>query len=239
MKKQALGKNYRNGMSLVELMRMFPDDEAAEKWFIKNRWSGGIECPRCSSQNIQEQTTHPTMRHRCRSCRKFFSVKSGTVMESSNLGYQVWALAFYLPTTNFKGVSSMKLHRDLDITQKAAWHLAHRIRETYIDSQINLLSGEVEVDETYMGGLEKNKHESKKLKEGRGTVGKTAVIGAKDRDANKVKADVIENVERPTLHGFIQDNVEEDSTVFTDDFRSYRELKNFYHEFVRHSAGAY
>ena len=84
-----------------------------------------------------------------------------------------------------------------------------------------------------------NPRNSKKLKEGRGTVGKTAVIGAKDRDANKVKADVIENVERPTLHGFIQDNVEEDSTVFTDDFRSYRELKNFYHEFVRHSAGEY
>ena len=165
MKKQAPGKNYRKGMSLVELMRMFPDDESAEKWFIKNRWSGGIECPRCSSQKIQEQTTHPTMRHRCRSCRKFFSVKSGTVMESSNLGYQVWTLAFYLLTTNLKGVSSMKLHQDLDITQKAAWHLAHRIRETYIDSQINLLSGEVEVDETYMGGLEKNKHESKKLQE--------------------------------------------------------------------------
>jgi len=138
-KKQAPGKFHRIGMSLVELFKKFPNDEVAEEWFIEARWGDQVECPKCSSTNIQDKTTHPEMHFRCRKCRNFFSTKSGTVMQSSNLGYQFWAIAIYQMTTNLKGVSSMKLSRDLNIVQKNAWHLAHRIRKTFNDSQLILL----------------------------------------------------------------------------------------------------
>ena len=122
---------------------------------------------------------------RCRDCRKHFSVKTGTMLQNSNLSLQKWAIGFYLFMTNLKGVSSMKLHRDLGITQKAAWHMAHRIRETLAVTGGKFV-GPVEVDETYIGGKERNKHESKKLKAGRGTVGKTAVVGMKDRETGQI-----------------------------------------------------
>ena len=131
MAHKAPGKHYREGMSLIEVLRMFPNDATAERWFIKVRWPDGVYCPHCGSVSVQTGTKHKTMPYRCRDCRKWFSVKTGTVMQSSKLGLQVWALASYLITTGIKGQSSMKLHRDLSITQKTAWHLAHRVRETW------------------------------------------------------------------------------------------------------------
>ena len=151
MAHKAPGKHYREGMSLVEIIRIFPDDAAAERWFTKVRWPDGAYCPHCGSVNVQDGTKHKTMPYRCRDCRKWFSVKTGTVMQSSKLGLQVWAVATYLLTTGLKGQASMKLHRDLGITQKSAWHLAHRIRETWVKKN-EPMAGPVEVDETYIGG---------------------------------------------------------------------------------------
>ena len=185
------GKHFRKGITYVELIQMFPDDAAAEAWFIRNRWPDGVRCPKCNSDNIQERRTRKPQPYRCRSCRKDFSVKTNTLMHSSPLGFQVWAIAIFLSATHLKGLSSMKLHRDLGVTQKTAWHLAHRIREAW-KNEVDPFIGPVEVDETYVGGKRKNMHKHKRKElTGRGSVGKVAVAGAKDRATGKVSARMV------------------------------------------------
>ncbi len=146
-------------------------------------------------------------------------------MHGSNLGLQTWALAFYLLATGIKGTASMKLHRDLGVTQKTAWYLAHRIRETWRDNREPTFSGAVEADETYMGGKVKNMPNWKrKQHKGRGPVGKVAVAGLKERETNQVRARVVKSTDGPTLKGFVCGNTEDDATVYTDTARAYSGL---------------
>jgi len=238
MSYKAPGKSNRKGISLAKLFKKFPNDAIAEKWFAKQKWGNTPVCPYCGSTNVQSGAKHKTMPYRCREkeCAKWFSVKTGTVMQSSNLGYQIWAVAVYLVTTSLKGVSSMKLHRDLDITQKSAWHLAHRIRETW-NSDLEAFVGSVEVNETFVGGKEKNKHNSKRSHT-RGPGGKSVVVGIKNRETNKVIAKPVPERTKEEIQGFISSHVSQKAMVYTDDHKSYIGLP-FEHESVNHSIGEY
>ena len=238
MAKSGPGKHFRKGLSLIQVMRMFPDDATAERWIAQCRWGGEPACPHCGSVNVQVGAKHPSQPYRCREkgCRKFFSVKTDTAMAGSNLGYQTWAVATYLLATGLKGQASMKLHRDLGISQKAAWFLAHRLRETWDEHQAPF-AGPVEVDETYIGGIEKNKHSHKKANLGRGPIGKAAVVGAKDRATGKVAARVVESTDKATLQGFVLQRVADGAQVYTDEAAAYKGLPN--HETVKHSVSEY
>jgi len=233
------GKSHRKGISLRKLIRTFPDDDAARAWFEAIIWPDGPYCPRCGSLNVQCGIKHKTMTHRCRECdgRPMFSLKTGNVMEGSKLGYQTWAIAIFLVTVNLKGVSSMKLHRDLEITQKSAWHLAHRLRKAMGGGK-PLFAGPAEADESYWGGKERNKHGAKKQRAGRGPVGKTPVAGIRDRATGHVDAEVVARTDAETLQRFVTDRTEAGAIVYTDEASAYRGIPRK-HETVKHSAGEY
>ena len=234
---KAPGKSHRESISLMALADMFPDEQSAKEWFESRVWPDGRYCPRCGSARTHE-CSHAKCPYRCTDCRAYFSAKTGTIMESSKLPFRKWAFAIYLECTSLKGISSMKLHRDIDIPQKTAWFMLHRIREVWATDKADRFTGPVEVDETYVGGLEKNKHADKKHRAGRGGVGKSVVIGAKDRATNEVRAEVVEGTDAKTLQGFVADHAAPGATVYTDDASAYKGMP-FKHESVRHSTGEY
>ncbi len=159
MAQKAPGKAFRKGITIIELAQMFPNEEAARKWFEEIIWPDGLRyCPECGSVDTHE-CQHAKMPYRCRDCRKYFSVKTGTVMTGSPVPLLKWLYAIYLDVTSLKGVSSMKLHRDIGVTQKTAWHMQQRIREAFREEG-GLLSGPVEIDETYVGGLKRKSTET-------------------------------------------------------------------------------
>lgn len=240
MAKKAPGKSYREGISIIELTEMFPDENAAVKWFENLYWPTGRCCGHCGSTNTCAISTGKPMPYRCRDCRAYFSVRTGSAFESSRLPLRKWAFAIYLYVTNLKGVSSMKLHRDINVSQKTAWYMLHRLREAWDLSDLGPLLGPVEVDETYVGGVRKNMSKSKRKElTGRGTAGKTPVVGVKDRSNKQVIAKVVKETDKKTLQGFIRATVKPAATVYTDDHKGYKNLRGFDHETVKHSVGEY
>ena len=247
MAQRAPGKAHRKGLTLLQVAEMFGDEGAAKAWIEERRWPNGPHCPKCGSFNVQSGIKHRTMTHRCRDCntgksRTMFTLRMGTVMEGSKLPFRVWAIAIYLYATNLKGVSSMKLHRELGIGQKAAWFMLHRLRKA-AETGAGMFTGPVEADETYMGGKRKNMSNAKRRElaaegAGRGAVGKVAVVGVKDRETKQVRAKVVERTDGETLQGFVVEHTAPDATVYTDEASAYEGLP-MPHEAVKHSVSEY
>ena len=239
----APGKSHREGVTMTEMSDMFPTDTEAREWFESLVWAKGRHCPRCGNTETVEchGPSHP-MPYRCYACNRYFSVRVGTVMERSPLPFRKWVWAIYLHLTSLKGVSSMKLHRDIGVTQKTAWFMLHRIRKAFDRNDDEPpFDGPTEIDETYFGGLRKNMSKAKrKTQEGRGAAGKAAVVGAKDRKTGKVAARYVRHTDTAHLAGFAAEHARPGTKVYTDEASAYNAIDPWFdHEAVNHSVGEY
>lgn len=236
-KHKAPGKSDREGISLLQLAEMFPTEEAATKWLEETRWPDDRPCPHCGDCDTYRMKSGKPMPFRCRGCWKFFSVRTKTVMERSHIPLKKWVWAIYLSMTSLKGVSSMKLHRDLGISQRSAWFMAHRLREAMRPGRQSF-AGPVEIDEVYIGGKRRNmSNKRRKQFSGRGPSGKTAVVGIKDRPSNKVAARVVGSASRATALPLVSRHVQFGAVHYTDDSPIYDVLPN--HESVKHTLHEY
>ena len=238
------GRSHRNGITIVQLLKIFPDNDAAERWFEEQRWPNGERhCPDCGSVRYSLAKNRKPMPYRCKDCRAYFSVRKGTAIESSKIGFQNWAIAFYMMTTGIKGTSSMKLYREVGIRQATAWFMIQRIREGFMDGMDKPFPDSVESDETAIGGKVKNmsnrkRKERKEAGIGRGTAGKAIVAGVKDRESRKVSVAVVDSTDAKTLQEFVEVRTEETATVCTDYAGACKGIDRA-HESVSHSAHEY
>jgi transposase-like protein len=232
-----------NTIQMPELASYFQNEDAAREFLENLRWNGEPVCPHCGSINQHYRIESKTESKRpsrkglwkCKDCRKQFSVKVGTIFEGSHIPIHIWLYAIYLLCSSKKGMSAHQLHRTLGVTYKTAWFIAHRIRfamETD-GSLTEKMSGIIECDETYVGGKCKKPLAATHK-------GKTPVFSLVERDG-RVKSQVVERVTSKNLKSIIRENVETTSVIMTDDFSSYRGLKNeFYaHKVINHSRGVY
>lgn len=229
--------NDKVTISTFQLFALFPDNESARLYLEGRLWPNGVTCPVCASgENI---TTRKGGFYRCNACSEDFTVRTGTVMERSHVPLHKWLYAMYLLVTARKGISSMQLSKEIGVTQKTAWFLLHRLREA-CGGDLDKLQGIVQVDETFVGGLEENKHAHKKLKLGRGAVGKAVVVGLRDQQGH-TRAEVVPSTEATNLQGAIHKHVAVGSTIHTDEHASYSDLAGlfFKHARVNHAAGEF
>ncbi len=223
--------------TLQQAIKFFSDDLTCIRLIASRRWQDGVAiCPKCAEANNTFMESRKVWQCKNKACKKQFSVKVGTIFEDSPIGLDKWLTAVWLITNAKNGISSYEIHRTIGVTQKTAWFMLHRICLAMQNGSFEKLGGEVEADETFIGGKARNMHKSKreKLIQGRGSVGKTAVFGALERKG-RVLAKVIESTNRETLHSEVKEKVETGSKLFTDEWLSYRGLDESYiHEVINH-----
>jgi transposase-like protein len=233
-------------MTLTELMTRFSTEEACKTFLRDMRWPDGVRCPRCKSEKVYALKARPfhwiCKGKTCGGRNGYrFSVITKTIFENTNYPLRTWFQVIYLMTQSKKGMSALQIHRQIGSGDyRTAWYLCHRIRAAMKDGGFAKLMGEVEVDETYIGGSDKNRHWDKKRHVTGGSEGKTAVVGAIARKGNVI-CQIIENADRVTLNEFIRKTVDERvSLVSTDEARAYTYLnREFPHESVRHARKEY
>jgi transposase-like protein len=225
--------------TLQECIRYFADEDRALEFMRLIRWPNDVvKCPRCGSEDVAFMPARRLWR--CRADKAQFSIKVGTIMEDSPISLDKWLCAFWLIVNAKNGISSYELMRALGLTQKTSWFLLHRIRLAIQDGSIEKFSGRIEADETFIGGLARNMHKSKKKHLGTGGAGKAAVMGLLERNSpereSRVRCKVLPNVRRSQLDSAVRDNVEKGSEVITDAFPSYAKLNDeFIHQVIDHA----
>lgn len=227
--------------TLLEAVTYFADQDVALAFVANLRWPNGPTCPKCEGTNIAFLETRKLWK--CRACKKQFSVKVGTIFEDSPIPLSKWLPAMWLIVNCKNGISSYELARDLKVTQKTAWFMLHRIRLAMQTRDFNKMNGEIEADETYIGGKARNMHKGKhkRVIKGTGGMGKVAVSGllerhGPDKKHSTVRAEVVGSVRKGILHERIRDNVEAGSALYTDALKSYEGLDGEYvHGVIDHA----
>lgn len=218
--------------TLLEAVRYYSDMENCIELLVRLRWADGITCPQCDSKRVGRIKLQP--KWQCKDCRKQFTAKVGTVMEDSPIGLDKWLLAMWMIGNCKNGVSSYEVSRAIGVTQKSAWFMLHRIRFS-MNNQPDQLSGHIEADETFIGGLEKNKHKKARLHRGRGGTGKAVVAGVLER-GGAVKMKVVPTTASAELATNVRASVAKGSRIYTDAHRAYTELKaDYVHAAVDHA----
>lgn len=233
--------------TLQEAIIHFSDEDVCREYVAKMRWPNGVACPRCGSLEVSWLEKQKRWQCKSRHQTRQFSVKAGTVFEDSAIPLTKWLPAIWLIASSKNGISSYELHRGLGLSQKSAWFVLHRVRLAMQDGGFDAFRGEVEVDETFIGGKARNMHfyqRLEKMKGRRGGAGKAAVMGMLERHGpdgkSRVRTRVVENTRRASLSPVIKENVETGSTIYSDGKGSYNRLaEEYFHDAVNHDADEY
>ncbi|MFN8262620.1 MAG: IS1595 family transposase [Chitinophagales bacterium] len=224
--------------SVIELIKAFPNEQTCIDHLTQLRWNENVVSPFDSTSKVYVCAGN---KYRCKNTGKYFNVRTGTMFDNTKIELQKWFLAIYIATSHKKGISSIQLSKDIDVTQKSAWFMLQRIRNCFGIENNNELDNEVEVDETYVGGKNKNRHNDKKVEQsqGRSTKDKTPVLGMIERQG-KLSAKQIDNVSSAELTPEVIKLVKESATLYTDEWLGYKGVSKIYdHSVVKHNQGEY